>query len=109
MNLLSIELVNGTPPVLRIRGEIDIASAEQLRAGLDAALLAEPKLHIDMADVTFIDAAGLQIILGAAHSRNGLGPLTLVNAPRVAWLLDLLEMRNDPSIDLRDGSGADGS
>jgi anti-anti-sigma factor len=93
--------------VLYVRGEIDISTAEQLRAGLQSAVSAEPSLHVDMAGVTFIDAAGLQIIVGAAHSRNGLGPLTLVNAPRVAWLLDLLGMRDDVYIDLRDGSDGD--
>jgi anti-anti-sigma factor len=107
MSPFSIELVESEPPVLYVRGELDISTAEQLRAGLEAAVLAEPTLQVDMAGVTFIDAAGLQVLMAAAHSRNGLGPLTLVNAPRVAWLLELLGMRDESSIDLRDGSDSD--
>ena len=43
-----------------------------------------------MAGVTFFDATGLRVVLQAAASLNGAGPLTLLNAPRVAWLLEVV-------------------
>jgi anti-anti-sigma factor len=45
---------------------------------------------LDLSALTFIDAAGLRVILRAAESRNGLRPLKLVNASRVARLLEIV-------------------
>src|SRR5262249_22780396 len=103
MDGLSINLVEGSPPVLRVAGEIDMATAESLAAALKEAIAADATVIIDMAGVTFVDAAGLQVILHAAASKNGLGPLTLVNAARVAWLLELVGLQALPSIDVRGG------
>jgi anti-anti-sigma factor len=90
MDPLVINMVKGTPPVLRVRGELDMASAEQLRGALTDALANDPAVVIDLRDVPFIDLSGVRVILRAAQSRNGDGPLRLVNARRVAWLLELV-------------------
>lgn len=100
---LSIDLERGSPPVLHIRGDVDMANAEELAAALLEAMSTDATMIVDMADVTFIDAAGLQAILRVAGSRNGAGPLKLINAPRVAWLLELVGLQGTPSIDIRDG------
>jgi hypothetical protein len=47
--------------------------------------------------------AGLRVILLAAESMNGQAPLTLVNAPRVAWLLKVLGLSELRSLDIREG------
>ena len=57
-----------------------------------------------MEDVTFIDAAGLRVILHAAAACNGRGPLTLVNASRIGWLLEAVGLSEIPSIVVRDGT-----
>jgi anti-anti-sigma factor len=101
---LSLDLVDGSPPVLHVRGDIDIANAEDFAAGLKDALSRDATLVIDMAQLTFIDVAGLRVILRTAACRNGAGPLTLVNAPRVAWLLELVGLGDTPSLDIRRGS-----
>lgn len=100
--LLSIDVEEGSPPVLLVHGELDLSTAEQLGAALEDGLSADPTLVVDMADVTFVGVAGLRVILRAAESLSGAGPLTLVNASLVARLLELVELREIPSLDLRD-------
>ena len=90
MELLRTVLFAGDPPVLQIAGELDLATAEGLRARLAEALSTNPKVVIDMAGVTFCDATGLRVLLDVAASQNGAGPLTVRNASRVKWLLDLV-------------------
>jgi anti-anti-sigma factor len=105
---LSTELKSGSPPVLYVRGELDVSTGPELVAALDRASATEPTFVLDMAGVSFVDVAGLRVLVAAAGRRNGLGPLTIVNAPRVvSWLLDLVDLRAEPSIDLRGGTAGD--
>ncbi len=106
MELLKIEFVQGDQPVLKVSGEIDLSTADQLRAALQEAVAADPKVIIDMAGVTFFDAAGLRVVLQVAASRNGAGPLVLVNAPRVSQVLELVGLGELTSIVIRDVSDA---
>jgi anti-anti-sigma factor len=109
MQLFHIEFVDGaSPPVLKVMGEVDLASAGELRRALEQALAVSSKVVVDMGGVTFIDAAGLRALLEVADTMNGSGPLTLAHAPRVARLLDLVGLRGLPSIDLRDSEATDG-
>jgi anti-anti-sigma factor len=85
-----MDIADGSPPVLRVGGEIDIANVEEFRELLSAALASDPTLSVDLAGVTFIDAAGLRVILRAAETLNGFGPLTVVGPARVARLLGLV-------------------
>ena len=109
MEMLKTDLVRGEQVTLRVEGEIDLATADQLGDALKEALSADPSVVVDMAGVTFIDASGLRVLFEVAESRDGVGPLALVNAPRVAWLLELLGMSDLASIDLRDGGERRGS
>ena len=90
MTVLSTDISTGSPSILVVRGELDIATAEQFRFALKRALADDPALVIDMAEVSFIDLAGVRVILEAAASCNGHGALTLVNARRVEWVLELI-------------------
>jgi anti-anti-sigma factor len=108
MELLRFELIQGDPPALRIDGEIDLSTADQLRTALDKAYSADPTVVLDMAAVTFLDATGLRVLLQVAATRNGAGPLPLVNASRVAWLLELVGLSGLTSIDIRDPGEARG-
>lgn len=80
-------------------------NADEFANALKRALAEDSTLILDLSGLTFIDAAGLRVILHAAASRNGLGPLTLLNADRVAWLLEAVGMQDLPTI--RFGSGGD--
>ncbi len=102
MELLKTEFVEGDPPTLQVDGEIDLSTADQLRTALQKALSTSPKVVIDMAGVTFFDATGLRVVLQLAASRNGAGPLTLVNAHRVARVLELVGLSDLSSIVIHD-------
>jgi anti-anti-sigma factor len=95
--------VAGDPPVLQVDGEIDMSTAEELRGALENALSADPTVVVDMTGVTFCDAAGLRVLLQAAASLNGTGPLTLLNAARVKRLLEIVGMSELSCLAIRDG------
>jgi anti-anti-sigma factor len=98
---LSVNLVEGSPPVAFVAGELDLATGRRFTAALEIALAVDPATIVDMAEVTFVDAAGLRAILQTAALLNGSGPLTLVNASRVEWLLELVGLTDIPSLALR--------
>jgi anti-anti-sigma factor len=103
MEMLKFDLVKGKPPRLCIEGDIDLSTADEFLAALKEALSVDPSVIVDMEGVTFIDVCGLRAVLEVAESRNGAGPLTLVNASRVAWLLEVVGLNELPSIEIRDG------
>jgi anti-anti-sigma factor len=100
---LAIRLEEGPPPVLHVRGDIDIANTDEFAAALEDATSADPALAVDMTETTFIDLAGLRVLLRTAESLNGAGPLRLVNATCVARLLDVLGIEETSSLDLGAG------
>jgi anti-sigma B factor antagonist len=102
MDLLRTRELEGKPPVLQVDGEIDISTADQLRTALEKALSADPTLVVDMGGVTFFDAAGVRVLLQVAAARNGAGPLTLLNAPRVKRVLDIVGLSDLSCIVIRD-------
>lgn len=55
--------------VLRLHGELDLASAPILQGQIESAEAAETTLVLDLDDLEFIDSTGLRIIL-AAHERS---------------------------------------
>jgi anti-sigma B factor antagonist len=108
MELLKLEFIPGDPPVLQVDGEIDLSTADQLRTALEKTLTTHPNAVVDMAGVTFFDASGLRVILQVAASRNGAGPLPLLNARRVARVLELVGLSDLTSIVIRDPGDARG-
>ena len=53
--------------VLAVAGELDIATAPELCARLDASRsFRRPRLLVDLTDVDFCDSTGLRALLGAA-------------------------------------------
>jgi anti-anti-sigma factor len=108
MDGLSIHIAEGTPSVFHVAGDLDLATAGRFGAALQQALSADSTLVLDLAEVTFVDAAGLRAILQAAQCRDGEGPLTLVNASRVVRLLEVVGLEGLPSIELRDGDAERG-
>jgi anti-sigma B factor antagonist len=104
MDALLTQLEEGPPPVLRVAGELDMATADGLRGALEEAVAADPSVVVDLAGVTFVDVMGLRAILEVADSLNGRGPLALVNAPQVARLLRWVGLDGITSIALHDGA-----
>ncbi|MEU5137427.1 STAS domain-containing protein [Streptomyces californicus] len=93
------------PPALRIRfsahpagtlvavsGEIDLHTAPQLQHAIDAAEHGpDNPLHLDMADVSFCDCSGLNVLL-RARTR---GPVWIRGArPQLLHLLTVTQTRD---------------
>ena len=63
---LRVGIRPGAPPVVEVRGEIDIQSAPQLRDELLQVVRRHgPQLALDLAGVTFLDCAGVNVLLAA--------------------------------------------
>lgn len=89
--------------VLRARGDLDAYTAPGLRSELHAATEGEATLVVvDLADVTFIDSAGLGALVGAhRRMREADGALRIVRPPDlVARAFELTGL--DEILDLRD-------
>jgi len=80
------------PPVLRLSGEIDAATARELNASLNAAVGTSPeRLVVDLTDVTFIDSTGLGALLKARAQLENQGAAMVLVCTRegaVARLID---------------------
>jgi anti-sigma B factor antagonist len=80
--------------ILAVAGELDIATAPELCARLDASrTVRRPRMLVDLTDVDFCDSTGLRALLGAASEvRAHGGRFAIVCAPTggVARLLDVV-------------------
>jgi anti-anti-sigma factor len=60
--------------LLRLSGDLDVASADALRAVLDDQLAAgRPTIEIHVAEVRFCDAAGLGVLIAAQQRFRAIG------------------------------------
>ena len=90
------------PGTVQLEGEIDMASIPRLEAAFADVLAAGGPISVDMANVTFIDSAGLHFLARLASTMNGAAPLALLNVPpRVLRLMEIVGMTELPSIELR--------
>jgi anti-sigma B factor antagonist len=80
--------------VIAVAGELDIATAPELCARLDATRTGRrPRLLVDLTEVEFCDSTGLRALLGAASEvRAHGGRFAIVCPPTgdVARLLDIV-------------------
>ncbi|MGC9665629.1 STAS domain-containing protein [Planosporangium sp. 12N6] len=86
---LASELDGGT--VLRIHGELDISTAEQLRRVAAPYLAAGGRLVLDLSRVTFCDSTGLAVLVGFHKRLAAVGGGLELYAPvqRVQHLLNI--------------------
>jgi anti-sigma B factor antagonist len=54
-------------PVVRVHGEIDIATADRFRATIAESLQRDSRLVIDLAETSFMDSTGLSVLIRAYH------------------------------------------
>ncbi|SIO84860.1 STAS domain-containing protein [Nocardiopsis sp. JB363] len=80
--------------IVRLDGEIDIATAEDAYFRLSSAVL-ESCAVVDLSGVGFIDASGVNALIGAARLASGRQRhLLIASAPRqLHRILDVLELR----------------
>ena len=79
--------------VLRVAGELDIATAPRLCARLDATRVGRrPRLLVDLSDVDFCDSTGLRALLGAASEVRAHGGRFAIVCPPSGDVARLLEI-----------------
>jgi anti-sigma B factor antagonist len=83
---LQVEVLSTAPLVVGVSGEIDIASAPHLREELLGALRRHgARLALDLGGVTFMDCAGVNVLLAARrHARLEGGWVRVAGASRRA-------------------------
>ena len=84
-------------PALTVRGELDVATAPQLAAAVDAMLAPlPPAFVVDLTPTTFLDSSGARELLRIARQAAALGVTLHVIAPRsngpVRLTVDLLDL-----------------
>jgi anti-sigma B factor antagonist len=84
--------VEGDALVLEARGEIDAATAKDLRAALDdAAATGARKVILDLGGVTFVDSRGLTVMV-AAHEKLEAGGSRLITVCADPFVRKLFEI-----------------
>jgi anti-sigma B factor antagonist len=84
---LRVEIHSGVPAIAEISGEMDIASASWLRETLLAAIRRHgPAISVDLQGVTFLDCAGINVLLATARrARLEGGRMRVVRPSARAW------------------------
>ena len=87
--------------MIAVTGELDLDTAEKLRALLRAPQAQAATVVLDLRDVTFIDSSGLSVVVGHLHRSRADGfrfAVAVGGAPAVERLLDLTGLRATLSI-----------
>jgi anti-sigma B factor antagonist len=110
-----VEHLVGDVPVVAVSGELDLASAPELREVLDRHLDSATSLIVaDLGAVTFLDSTALAVLVGALKRCRGVdGDLRLViTDPRILKLFTITGLHEtfsiSPSVDAALRSGATG-
>jgi anti-anti-sigma factor len=94
------QLANGCAG-LKLTGDLDLSTVSQLRLAFEE-ITAPTEVHLDLSDLEFIDSSGLGAILSFVRSRNGAGPVVLLDPSKgLARLLEITELQQHPKIEIR--------
>ena len=76
---------------LSLSGEIDLSNAQDLRGALEAGIEEGGPILIDVRELSFIDSAGVHVLVQAAKAFHDRGCLMIHGEqPSLSRLLDLL-------------------
>jgi anti-sigma B factor antagonist len=95
---IGTELPNDGRAVLRLTGELDLVSCDELDAALRGLELnGRPNITLDLSGLTFMDSTGLRPIVQAEHrARTTGGSLLVRDGPKqIEHVLDLTGMRDE--------------
>jgi anti-sigma B factor antagonist len=62
---------DGARSIVRVFGELDIATAPQLEKALETATAEGSALVVDLTETTFLDSTGLRTMVHAARAASG--------------------------------------
>ncbi|MBB3086696.1 STAS domain-containing protein [Geodermatophilus sabuli] len=85
-------------PALRVRGELDLATAPQLSEAVASLLSQQPRsVVVDLTETAFLDSSGARQLVLLARSAEAAGVALQVVCPRdnrpVRLVVDLLDLR----------------
>lgn len=91
---MTVRLVDGTP-VVTPSGELDLASAPDLKTAMSDALAPGPDhMIIDLLGVTFMDSSGIGALVAAKHDNPGTELTLVVGGGVVEKLIDITGLRD---------------
>ncbi|MGH3415136.1 MAG: STAS domain-containing protein [Actinocrinis sp.] len=70
--------------VVTVRGEVDLATADQLWKELEPLLAPEALVVLDGTAITFLDSSGLRVLLQAGNRASAAGGAFRLVAPQAA-------------------------
>ena len=69
--------------VIRLQGELDMATAPGLGRAMDTALDARPStLALDLSDLTFLDSIGIRVLITACRRSGAQGSTFVLRSPQ---------------------------
>jgi anti-sigma B factor antagonist len=86
------EREGGAHPVVAVSGEIDVATAPQLRESLHGVIAkGDPIVILDLLDVSFLDSTALGVLVGALKRCRELGGElhVVVSDPRIMKIFEI--------------------
>ena len=78
--------------MLELLGEHDLATAEELSAAIDQALLERPGLVIDLTETTFMDSTVVHLLLNAHQVLEARGHELIVQVTEASAVLRVLQL-----------------
>ncbi len=91
------ERTDASPPVVAVSGEIDVATAPQLRECLHRVVAgSEASVVVDLLGVTFLDSTALGVLVGALKRCRELGGdlHLVVTDPRIMKIFEITGLTN---------------
>jgi anti-anti-sigma factor len=95
--------------IVRVRGDVDLATAPELCQALEPLGPTE-QVTVDLSEVAFIDSSGLRVLLEfASDSRDGNAPLRIASPSRtVLRVMEIVGMTELPQIEVQADEGQHG-
>ena len=107
---VSVETIEGVWPTVKAGGEIDLSNTDELRSALDGVMGRSAKgFVIDLVDITYIDSAGVAVVVSAYRRLSKAGGVLAVVRPAssaVRRVLDLIGLQTLPGIVVAEDSQA---
>jgi anti-anti-sigma factor len=95
--------IDATDRGLRLAGELDMATAEELLAAIRERA-EHVRMTLDFSGITFMDSSGLRALLEAAKDREGDGALVVLDpSPQVRRVLEISLPDGAPGLEVRGG------
>ena len=86
---------------IKLTGEVDLATARQLTDAL-TRISTDSEVHFELSELTYMDSSGINAIVAYARSRNGAGPLVMLDpSAHIERLFVITGLDQHPKIEIR--------